>query len=52
MNKEKKKAIALSFDEKTIAMLKHLANANSSSMSHEVRRLIKDEYGKTETDRK
>ena len=44
MNRDKKKAIALSFDDKTIVMLKYLANANSSSMSHEVRRLIRNEY--------
>ena len=44
------KAIAFTLNDKVIAMLKEIAETNSSSMSYEVRRLIQDEYKRIKRD--
>lgn len=38
------KAVTFTLNDDTLKMLKELAERNSSSMSYEVRRLIRDEY--------
>jgi hypothetical protein len=38
------KTVAFTLDDKTISMLKFIAEINSNSMSHEIRRLIKTEF--------
>ena len=48
---KKSKTVALTLTDKTVAMLKELAERNSSSMSYEVRRLVQNEYEKIKSDK-
>lgn len=42
------KAVTFTLNDEVLAMLKELADLNSSSMSQEVRRLIRDEHERNE----
>ena len=42
--KSKKKTVTFTLNDEVLSMLKELAERNSSSMSYEVRRLVKNEY--------
>ena len=48
MNGEKKKGMLITLDNSSREYLRNLAEKNSSSMSYEVRRLIKDEQRRKE----
>lgn len=42
------KAVTFTLTDAVLSMLKELADINSNSMSYEIRRLIKDEYARTQ----
>ena len=48
---KKSKAVTFTLNENILSILKDLAEKNSSSMSHEVRRLILNEQRKEEVDK-
>ena len=52
MKKTNKKGILVNLDESSVIYLRCLAEINSSSMSQEVRRLIKDEERRRTRDTK
>ena len=49
--KAQKKGVMINLDTKVIQILKGLAEKNSSSMSHEVRRLILDENNRQQNEK-